>query len=68
MKALVKTKLIMVRLRGREATQVERAARIMSKRRGEIVGLSTLVRELAMPGIQKILAEADAEAAARMPA
>lgn len=56
MKSLVKKKRLLVRLTSQEASEVERAARLESRRRGEIVGESTLLRELAMPRVREIIA------------
>lgn len=58
MRHLVKTKELKIRLTSQEAADLERAARIESRRRGEIVGESTLLRELAMPRVRKLLADA----------
>lgn len=58
MRHLVKTKELKVRLTAQEASDLERAARIEGRRRGELVGESTLLRELAMPRVRKLLAEA----------
>lgn len=60
MRHLVKTKELKLRLTPQEAADLERAARLESRRRGELVGDSTLLRELAMPRVRKILAEAQA--------
>ncbi len=56
MRRLVKTKELKLRLTAQEASDLERAARIESRRRGELVGESTLLRELAMPRVRKIVA------------
>jgi len=56
LKSLVKKKRLLVRVTSQEASEVERAARIESRRRGEIVGESTLLRELAMPRVREIIA------------
>lgn len=64
MKSLVKKKRVLVRLTNQEAADLERAARLESKRRGEIVGDSTLLRELGMVAVDHILALAEQHAAA----
>lgn len=56
MRSLVKKRPLFIRLTSQEAADVERAARIESRRRGELVGRSTLVRELAMPRVREIVA------------
>ena len=56
MKRLVKTKELKLRLSPQDAADLEKAARMESKRRGEIVGDSTLLRELAMPLVRELLA------------
>lgn len=62
MRRLVKSKELKVRLSPQDATELERAARAESRRRGELVGESTLLRELAMPHIRKIVAAEQAAA------
>lgn len=65
MRRPVKNKTLMVRLRGQDMADVERAAKLETQRRGEIVGESTLLRELAMPRVREIVAAAaQAEVAA----
>jgi electron transfer flavoprotein alpha/beta subunit len=59
MRRLVKTKELKLRLNPEDAAAVERAARLESQRRREIVGESTLLRELAMPRVRELLAAAD---------
>jgi hypothetical protein len=63
MKRLVKKKRLLVRLSPQDAADVDRAARLESRRRGEVVGESTLLRELAMPKVRELLATAGQEAA-----
>ncbi len=62
MKRLVKTKELKLRLSSQDAADLQKAARIESRRRGEIVGESTLLRELGMPRVRELLAEQLVEA------
>lgn len=55
MRQLVKKHQVHVRLSPQEAAHLERAAHLESKRRGEIVGAATLLRELAMPRVREIV-------------
>ena len=55
MKSLVKKRVANVRLSQQQAVDLERAAKLESARRGEIIGESTLLRELAMPRVREIL-------------
>lgn len=55
MKSLVKKQRLLVRLTEQDAADLERAARLESRRRGELVGESTLLRELAMPRVREVL-------------
>jgi hypothetical protein len=57
MKRLVKKKELKLRLTAQDAADLEKAARIESRRRGEIVGESTLLRELGMPRVRELLAD-----------
>jgi len=59
-KRLVKKNSLFVRLNDQDAADVKKAAAIESRRRGEIVGEATLVRELAMPLIRDIVAKVQA--------
>jgi hypothetical protein len=63
MKSLVKTQRLVIRLSRREALDVVRAAEGESRRRGELVGAATLMRELAMPHVRELLAATDVPAA-----
>lgn len=58
MRRLVKKKELKLRLTTQDAADLEKAARLESQRRGEIVGESTLLRELAMPRVRELLADA----------
>jgi hypothetical protein len=58
MRRLVKNKELKIRLSSQDAADLEKAARMESRRRGEIVGDSTLLRELAMPRVRELLAAA----------
>lgn len=57
MNDLKKTVVINIRVTGPQMDKARRAAEIMSKRQGEIVAVSTLVREEAMEGIDRIIAQ-----------
>jgi hypothetical protein len=63
MRALVKKHAVQVRLSDRDAADLAKAARVETKRRGEIVGDATLLRELAMPRVRELLTEAEKAAA-----
>lgn len=63
MPSVFKEKRLTVRFSALELADLKRAARIETKLRQERVEESTLVRELAMPRIREILAEADKKAA-----
>lgn len=55
-RSLVKKRRLLVRLTAQDADDLEKAARLESQRRGEIVGESTLLREVAMPAVRDLLA------------
>ena len=55
---LSKTERVMMRLAPGWYKKLQRAAALESKRRGALVRGSTLIRELAEPGIEQILADA----------
>lgn len=63
MRSLIKKNRLVIRLTAVDAVDLGRAARLESKRRGEVVGESTLLRELAMPKVRELLASASQEAA-----
>jgi len=63
MKAIVKKHAVQVRLSDQDAADLARAARIEARKRGELVGDATLLRELAMPRVREILAAAESVAA-----
>jgi len=52
----VKKERLTVRLSSQDAGDLEKAARLESTRRGEIVEQSQLLRELAMPRVREIIA------------
>lgn len=56
MRAVVKKHQVQVRLSDQDAADLGRAAKQETKRRGELVGEATLLRELAMPRVREILA------------
>ncbi len=58
MKDLRKDEQLNIRIRGRVKRRIERAARIESRNRQEIVESGPLVVELALPGIERILRSA----------
>jgi hypothetical protein len=59
MKTLVKSKKYHVRVTGQEAEDLEKAVRLERRRRGDAtVGAATLLRELAMPKVRELLAQA----------
>jgi hypothetical protein len=63
-KGLVKTRKYHVRVTGQEAEDLERAARIERRRRGDpTVGGATLLRELSMPHVREIVAAGEKTAA-----
>ena len=62
-KRLHKTDRINVRLTPDQLRALERAARLESDRRGELVDESTLVREITMAAVDRILAERASSAA-----
>ena len=58
MRTLVKTRKYHVRVTDREAEDLEKAARLERRRRGDpTVGGATLLREFAMPRVRELLAE-----------
>lgn len=63
MRRLVKSKELKMRLTPQDAADLERAAKVESRKRGELVGESTLLRELAMPHVRQIVADAEQAAA-----
>lgn len=58
---LLKSERLMVRYTPDQLDRISRAAVIQSRRRGEIVDPSSLVRELTVPAVSEILASATAE-------
>jgi hypothetical protein len=58
---LLKSERLQMRLTPDQLDRIERAAAIVSRRRGELVDPSSLARELAVPGVNEILASATAE-------
>lgn len=54
----VKSNEMKVRLTDQDAADLEKAARLETARRGELVGESTLLREVAMPRIRQIARKA----------
>jgi hypothetical protein len=63
MKRPVKSKTVQVRLNPRDWAALTKAARLESEQRHEIVGESTLVREIVMPVVRDRLAAAGQVAA-----
>lgn len=59
MRSLVKKEILGVRLGKAERAELERAAKLASQKRGEIVWPSTLLREIGMQRVRELLAEAD---------
>jgi len=57
MKSLVKKTAVRVRLTAQEARDLREAAKLESRRRGRLVGNSTLFRELAMAAVGQLLRE-----------
>lgn len=60
MKSLVKRTAVRVRLTDQETRDLKQAAQRESVRRGEIVGNSTLLRELAMERVREIVGSPEA--------
>ena len=58
MKSLRKTMTIPIRYSPEDWRRAQRAARIVSKQRGQNVGVSTLLREQANRGVEEILSRA----------
>ena len=58
MKDLRKDDQLNIRIRGDMKAKIQRAARIESQRRQQIVEAGPLLLELGMPGIEQILADA----------
>lgn len=56
MQRLHKKAQVSVRWTPDQLREIERAARIESKRRGEIVERAALIRELTLAGVERILA------------
>jgi hypothetical protein len=65
MSGLSKTKPLPIRFTAQQRKRIADAARIVSRRRGEIVDASTLFRELGMQAIDELLAESDTALAGR---
>lgn len=61
MRSLVKRTAVRVRLTDAETRDLKTAAQKESERRGEIVGNSTLLRELAMTEVRKIVGAPEVE-------
>lgn len=57
MKDLLKSTAIFVRLTEAQRRNVERAAKLVSRERGEIVTMTELLREQGLAGVERILAE-----------
>lgn len=55
-KGLIKKRQLLVRLTDDQRRTLERAAKIVSRDRGEVVGLGTILREEGMKGVERILA------------
>lgn len=64
MKALVKKHAVQVRLSDQDAADLARAARLETRKRGELIGEATLLREFAMPRVREVLAAAQEASAA----
>ena len=58
---LALTERMTIRFSGRQVQRAGRAARILSRRRGQLVDEGTLVRETAIEAIEVILANASPE-------
>lgn len=58
MQRLHKKAQISVRWTPDQLREIEKAARIESRRRGEIVERASLVRELTLQGVERILSDA----------
>lgn len=58
MKSLVKKRRLLIRLTQEDADALEKAARWVSRQRRQIVGESTLLREIAMPRVREIIKDA----------
>lgn len=63
MSSVIKKMRLTIRLSKAEFETIKRAAQITQAERGERVDESALVRELAMPRIRKIVAQAEQVAA-----
>jgi uncharacterized protein (DUF1778 family) len=61
--ALLKKHGLMLRLSDQEREEVRRAAHLETQRRGEIVPEAVLAREILMPAVRQILADAEKVAA-----
>ena len=61
-KALVKKHKIQVSLNSEDAEALQRLTKLETQRRRELVGEATLLRELAMPRVRELLAQAKAAA------
>lgn len=57
MRGLIKKRTLPVRLTDDQRRMLERAAKIVSRDRGEVVGLGTVLREEGLKGAERILAE-----------
>lgn len=63
MKALLKNTSILVRLTEAQRKSVERAARFVSRERGERVTATEVLREQGMAGVERILTASEQAAA-----
>jgi uncharacterized protein (DUF1778 family) len=61
-KRLHKTDKLTIRFTPDQSRSIDRAAKLESERRGELVEQSTLVREIALLGVEQILAKHEAAA------
>lgn len=59
MKDLRKDDQLNIRMQRQQKARIRRAAKIESRRRGQIVEPGPLLLELGMPGVDRILAEAE---------
>ena len=58
MRSLHKKEATTIRWTPAQLKDIERAVQVETRRRGELVDRAALIRELAMAGVEKILADA----------